>query len=106
MSFYKPRKTTIESSQRCYRLVGESPLGGVPRIDFLEEMVTVTDGIAEKKPVAGCSLVLDPLAIIPLLDPLTGIALGRSVTHGDIYTILYSAYRNAAELRDKVKKTL
>lgn len=106
MPAYKAKSVTINSHQRYYRMIFEHTRGGKKRLDFLEELVTVNGSQEAVEPLAGCSIVFDPLASIQLRDPLTGDLLGRSVTQNDMYVTLYSAYRYAAELRDAEKAKL
>lgn len=106
MPVYKAKTVNINSHQRYYRMVFEHSRVGKRMVDFLEELVTVTGSQEVVEPVAGCSIVFEPLASIPLRDPLTGDLLGRSVTQNDMYVTLYSAYRYAAELRDIEKAKL
>lgn len=100
MADYKAKTTTVAQWQRCFRIVCENARSQTPRIDFLEEVVTVTDGIEVRESVPGCLMDLVPAGLIPVLDPTTGDPTGATATQAEIYTLLYSAYRYAADQRD------
>lgn len=108
---YQESNLTGTSWVRCNKVVLNNPLAGsppdpmlgaaVPFITFEEEKVMVIDGSTVKMPISSCQKVFDPIAgTIPLLDPITGISLGTSVTHAELYTILFSLYLQTALERD------
>jgi hypothetical protein len=105
MPNYNATTTTVERWQRCYRIVIENARSEVPRMDCLEEVVTVTDGHEVREMVPGCAVVFDPAGVVPLRDPVTGDPTGETVTQAQMYAVLYSAYRYAADQRDAAQAT-
>ena len=105
MADYKATTTTVASWQRCYRIVIENALNAVPRMDCLEEVVTVTDGHAVREIVPGCAMTFNPAAVVPLRDPVTGDPTGQTMTQAEMYAVMYSAYRHAADERDAAQAT-
>ncbi len=99
MPDYKETTKTITQWQRCFRAVVEHQRHQVPRIDFLEEVVKI-NGAEIREPVPGCSITYNPIAVLPRRDPTDDSLTGETITHQEVYAILYSAYRHAADLRD------
>jgi len=101
MASYKSRTVTLTKWQRCNRMVIENIRGGgVPFVECLEQVVTVTDGVEASESVQGCRLAFNAAAEIPLRSPITGLLTGARMTQAEVYAILYSVYRHAADLRD------
>jgi hypothetical protein len=105
MADYRATTTTVESWQRCFRIVIENQRGALPRMDCLEEVVTVTDGQEVREQVPGCAVEFSPADVVPLRDPMTGELTGQSVTQAEMYAVMYSAYRHAAAQRDAAQAT-
>lgn len=101
MADYKGVTQTVQKWQRCYRIVAERPRAGTMRMEFLEEAVRATDGKEDEAVVvSGCSLDFKPAEVIELRNPNTGNLLNKTMTQAELYVLLYSAYRHAADLRD------
>lgn len=100
MADYKATVTTTTRWQRCYRMVISNMRAERPKLDCLEEQISVTDDKESSVTVPGCSVSFDPPALVPMRDPITGDLTGKTVTHEHLYAILYSVYRQAADLRD------
>lgn len=98
------QETTGEGStwKRCLVVSITNPVNGPKTVHFMEEIAarvgTVaigsgsTDGIHENAD--------DLTKVIPLRNPETGELTGESLTYGDVYVALYSAYMQAALARD------
>ena len=99
MPDYKQSTHVITQWQRCFRAVVEHQRHEQPRIDFLEEVVTI-NGAETREQVPGCSVTYEPAGLLPLRDPQTDQPTGATMTQAEVYAILYSVYRYAADLRD------
>jgi len=101
MPNYKEQTITGESWQRCQQVVVENHRGAAPSVRFDEErVVALAGGEESRKPLGSLVMSYDPNAAIELRDPETGDLTGQTVTQGEVYQILYSAYMNAALARD------
>ena len=100
MADYRQTVHTITQWQRCFRAVIEHARHQVPRIDFLEEVVTL-NGDETRQQVPGCSISYEPAEVVPMRDPETDQLTGQTMTQEEIYAILYSSYRWAADKRDQ-----
>lgn len=101
MANYRSKTRTIQEWQRAFRIVVEVPLGRTPRVEFLEEHVSVEDGTTAIKMVPGCSLDLaNAEALIPLRNVNTDELTGGDFTVQRLLQYLYSTYRVASEARD------
>lgn len=99
MPNYKQTSISGESWQRCYEVSLQNPLNGTGRAVFLEEKVVSIEGQVIKQPVAGCGQDFSPSASFALVDPDTGDQTG-TMTHAELYRILYSLYVDTAAKRD------
>lgn len=101
MPDYKESTNTITSWQRCYRITIENPYGAMPSVRFDEEMCTSADGKSTSN-VTGCIVQNfdDPAHTFPLCDPQTGEPTGATMTHGELYAVLWSLYMALAVERD------
>lgn len=99
MPDYKETTHVITEWQRCFRAVVEHQRHEVPRIDFLEEVVTI-NGSEERRQVPGCSVTYSPADILPMRNPEDDEFTGETMTQAEVYAVLYSVYRWAADQRD------
>lgn len=102
MSNYKEAHVAGTEWTRCGIVQIVNPYQRNPAIQFVEERVLhMGDG---RDPVftpdGTISVSFDPAKTIPLLNPETGAPTGASVTYGEAYAILFSAYIAAALERD------
>ena len=100
MPEYNETDVTGSAYQRCYQVVIDNPLSGVPTIRFDEERVVVATGAPSRTPLGPLAVAFDPAATIPLIDPQTGEPTGESITHRELYVALYSGYIEQAAARD------
>lgn len=86
---------------RSYSVSCQNPLEGERQVIFHEETV-VQAGAETIQRTQPMPLVVpfDEEATILLLNPLTGEPLGSSITHGELYAMLFSLYIQAATARD------
>jgi hypothetical protein len=96
------KQTDISGSEyvRCPQIVIENPLAGQALIQFREERVAVLPDRNIITPEGLIVVPFDPGATIALRNPMTDELTGATITHGEIYAILYSAYLQTALARD------
>lgn len=103
MPNYKQNAVTGETYQRANQVVVDNPLGGTPRISFLEqEVITLSDGRVILNQVPGCGIDFNAGDTFPLVDPATDLPTGESVTHADLQTMIYSLYKQLRTQADGV----
>lgn len=99
MSDYNETTISGKSWQRCNEIRINNPRCGPPSVDFVEERVIVAD--SESRQALGVlTVAFDPARTFALRDPTTGEMTGSYMTYGEAYAVLYSAYINAALVRD------
>lgn len=98
---YKQTTLSGTSWTRCRCVTINNPLtGDAPIAYFQEEKVISIDGAQTTVDAGSCRKAFDPAATIPMLDPATGVATGATVTHAELYAILFSLYMQTAVERD------
>jgi hypothetical protein len=91
---------------RCRCVTITNPLLNVagqaagPVAYFQEEKVISMDNTQTTVDSGACQKAFDIASVIPILNPTTGEPTGTSVTHAELYTILYSLYMQTAKERD------
>lgn len=99
------------SWQRCKAMYISNPLDPQPGLDgkimgayasFDEEQVVLLDtGEKFKRSVGSFAVEFDPVSgQFPVLNPETGVPTGSTITHQELYAILYSLYIDSATKRD------
>lgn len=94
---------TIKGKQRAFEMLVKNPDGGIPTIDFSEELV-VRDGdtvIYQKDTGHATDSLTDPAEVVQLVNPVTGEVIGE-FTYQDYYVMSYSVYRHVAAKRDEL----
>lgn len=91
--------------RRCERIEIANPSAPeTPRITFFERDVIGIDGnvvgVAGNAPNAALSVQYDQNAVIDLYDPETLEPTGQTITHAQLYVMLFSAYMTTAVARD------
>ena len=98
------RSDTITGSKwtRAREILIQNPHAGDKSVTFVEEEVTqLSDGTAINKPLGVITTIFnDPSTVVNLRSPITNELVGATITHGEIYAILHSAYMDAAVARD------
>jgi hypothetical protein len=101
MSNYNEQAVTGTEWTRCKRVVIDNPLAQPPEIRFDEEVALTTSGGATMKTAIGyLNVPFDPDAVIDIYNPATGEPTGQTITQGEMYALVYSAYLTAATARD------
>lgn len=100
MADYK--ETTIAGNKwtRCVKLTVDNPYQGAPGIVLSEEDVVLVGGTPVKFPSANIHVPFVPTDTVDLYDPTTLQKTGASLTHMEIYGILFSIYLDSAMKRD------
>lgn len=102
MPTYEQQNLTVAAWTRCYAVVLNNPLDGDKLAVFQEQQVLQADGQPPLMQEAGsCALRFAVDGVIALRDPQTGELTGQTMTHAEFYAVAYSAWRQAAELRDQ-----
>lgn len=82
-----------ESYIRCHQVVIDNRLGHAPTIAFhRERIIGLADGATVTQPMSPREVAFDPAAVVPVLNPETGEPTGQTVTQGDLYALIYSAF--------------
>ena len=99
---YKQSTVTGDSWQRCLHIEINNPSSGTPVIRFDEERrVLLSDGTSMGFPEGAIQKEFtDPAVAFPLLDPTTGNPVGATISHGEVYAVLWSLYMALAAERD------
>lgn len=107
---YKETTLSGTSWMRCRCVTITNPLAGSefdhnnnplgPVAYFQEQKVISMDGTQSMIDAGSCLKAFDPVAAIPMRDPTTGDLTGSTVTHADLYAILFSLYMQTALERD------
>ncbi len=96
------KETTIAGTkwQRAVRVIVENPYHETPSIMFVEEEAVNLGGDIITRAVANLSCPFNLTSTFPGLDPETNLPVGRDITHGEVYALLYSLYMHLAAQRD------
>ncbi len=99
MADYKESPITGGMWPRCRNIIINNTLGETPSVVFTEEVAvqTAEGSTITSSPTNSYRIAFDPSAEFPLIDPATGEQIGRTVTHEDVYNILFSLYAAVAE---------
>jgi hypothetical protein len=103
MADYKQSTVAGTAWQRCSEVRIANPyqgFGGTPLVTFGEEQIINVGGKYVRQYVGELHKGFDPAATIAMLNPVTGESLGTTVTHGELYAILFSLYMQTAQERD------
>ena len=98
---YKELNITGTSYRRSKFIKIDNPVNSTPSIYFVEEQVTTLNtGEILTKEVDQLLTRYDPLAVITIINPSTGTPTGNTMTHDQVYQVIYSIYMEAATKRD------
>lgn len=105
MSNYRQSSVIGEKWVRCNRVTIVNNYMQTPRAIFSEETIVTLDDASYTKVGTNRDLTADfnsENGTIPLINPDTGEYTNTSISHAELYTILYSLYIQQALLRDNV----
>ncbi|WP_289100942.1 hypothetical protein [uncultured Marinobacter sp.] len=101
---YKYTAVTGESWVRTKRIVIDNGLNELPVLKFVEErIVNIAGGEQYSRDIGTLEIPATESWMdheIPILDPVTVEPTGGSITFGEAYNIVKSAYLHFANLRD------
>lgn len=113
---YKETNLTGTSWTRCKSITITNPLANDPTPGpavqqppkpialFNEETVTqLSNNSVSKQDTGYCSTEFNPISTIPLIDTETGAPTGETITHAELYRILFSLYMQTATSRDALQ---
>jgi len=101
MPDYNESAVSGTSWQRCCQVVIENSRSTTPVVRFDEEVITaLSNGTELRRPVGSLALPFDPAKTIDMRNPATGATTGMTMSYGEIYAVIYSAYLAAALERD------
>ena len=93
MSLIDHEQITGERFVRCRAINVMNPVNEQATITFTEEKITLASGeVISAEIISGFVVPFNPADIIPVINPQTGAATGGSISQGEIYAILYSAW--------------
>ena len=101
MSDYRQQQAAALTWRRAVEVTVTNRLNAVPMMGFIEEDVVQVGDRSFIQPVPGAlGVPFNPAGSIALVNPETGAPLGATVSHQELYVILYSVYLKAAQDRD------
>lgn len=104
MANYKESESegTITKWNRARQIIADNPIEGAPSVTIYEHEATrLPDGTVIEKSLGSLSYALtDPTVEIPLVDPETFEQMEDTMTAGEVWLALASAYVWLAKQRD------
>jgi hypothetical protein len=106
MADYQEAPVTGTSYVRANSVLLENPKNGAKNIIFAEERwYDLGDGTSVTAQLGQLATPFDPAGEIVVLDPVTGVPTGATVTQGEVYALIYSFYIQEATKRDNQPKS-
>lgn len=101
-NYYSDTSVECQKRRRAKQIIINNNLDTFPTVDYVEEDLVSIDGDLHKINAGTLTVVIDDKSkSFPILDPNTNEAIiGKSMTYGEAYMVLYSAYFFAAIQRD------
>ena len=100
MADYREQNGEGKLWRRCFVMRIENPLQGEKVATFFEEdVVKIGDNIVSKE-VAQTRMVFEEGASFDIYDPISGNKTENTMSHEELYAILFSLYMTAATKRD------
>lgn len=96
---YKLDHTPVsgESYIRCSQVVIDNRLGVQPSVSFdRERVIGLGGGQVIRQPLSPVVLEFSSEGSVDVIDPETGEATGDTISHPQIYALIYSAFISAA----------
>lgn len=102
---YRESTGAATAWRRANSVTLSNPLNNIQAayVAFGEEDVIQKGDIVVTTPAGGVAVGFDPQGSFPLLNPTDNSVVG-SVTHQELYAILYSLYIKAAQDRDNASQ--
>ena len=103
LSNYKETTISGESYQRCRLIEIDNQYNQVPNIIFSEERINILgEHVITDVPNAPIVVQFNPDEVINIYNPETLLPVGSTITMGEMYVFLFSAYLHYAHARDNV----
>ena len=100
---YKSNTETGEVYTRCFNVTVNNPLNSVPTVNMMEEAVFSIAGKTVTQPGRFLQKAFNPTETIDLVNPLTGEPIGQSITHQELYVMLFSLWLSTAKAHDQAE---
>lgn len=97
---YREQQTTGVTWRRCHEVTLFNPLNGTQFARFAEQDACTVGDKTITTQAMYLDLPFDLEADFPLLDPVTGMPTGQTMTHAGLYQALFSLYMQTATRRD------
>ena len=97
MANFRESAVTGTKWSRCRGINIQNSYGQTPSITLQEETLVLIDGTTQNMSGRNLNVEFNPAAVITLRNPVTDVLTGTTITQGEVYAILYSLYRQAAE---------
>lgn len=82
-----------DSYVRCPQVIVDNRLDKTPLVTFHRERILGLDGGAiMREPMSPRIVPFDPAASVDVIDPETGDPTGQTITHGELYALIYSVF--------------
>lgn len=108
MADYKESTVTGTRWTRCRQIRIDNPHSsqGIPGVQFVEEDAIDLGGdvgvvVTPSKLRPIYSIQFDPVDVVDVYNPVTGEKTAQTITMGEIYTLIFSAYMTYAARRDE-----
>jgi hypothetical protein len=100
MANYKERPLSGSQYTRCKRIILESPKGGTPSANFIEEdVISAASGEVRIQSGVLSEAMANPNEAFDLKNPINDAITGQA-TYAQVYAMLYSLHRHVAAKRD------
>lgn len=101
MADYRQAQLSGTKWRRCCGIDIHNPYNKPAQVNFREQDVVLIDDKTVQLDTGNITITVVPEKTFPLIDPTTGLHTGTSVSHAEVYVILYSAYLAEAVERDQ-----
>lgn len=100
MADYRQSQVSGTKWRRCCGIDVYNPFGKQGQVNFREQDLVLIDDKAVQIGTGNIATQVDMKKTFPLINPETGEATDKFVSHAEVYVILYSAYLAEAAERD------
>lgn len=101
MPDYKEKTAEGKQWQRCSNIIIQNRVQAPPIVILQEEIATNLGDETITKHIGEIAFTFNAEDTIALRDPTTGELVGKDITFGEVYVILWSLYMNKASARDE-----
>jgi hypothetical protein len=97
---YKETTVSGEVYHRFGYITISNPKGGTATVSCLEQQATTFNGVTQVIPIGNLDFVFDPNESVAVLDPVTNVPTGGTVSGAQVYAMIYSFIIAEAQKRD------